>query len=133
MPTVPDNVLTPQDDVLVVDESQLLVPPAPSALSARPPSPEAPPGVLSVQQLQQLAEALAQAAPAGFLAAVDAVQLMLRMASQGEIVLDVLASKAYSRACRRAPPSFGCITVLHHLEPSMLMHQSARSPVAHPN
>jgi hypothetical protein len=42
--------------------------------------------VLSVQQLQQLAEALAQAAPAGFLAAADAVELMLRMASQGETV-----------------------------------------------
>ncbi|WIA32871.1 hypothetical protein OEZ86_006045 [Tetradesmus obliquus] len=34
-------------------------------------------------QLQQLAEALGQAAPAGFLATADAVELMLRMASQG--------------------------------------------------
>jgi hypothetical protein len=79
-----------QDDLLVVDESQLLVPPPPSAPHARPPSPAAPPGVLSVQQLQQLAEALAQAAPAGFLAAADAVELMLRMASQGEAMSALL-------------------------------------------
>jgi hypothetical protein len=68
----------------VVDETQLLVPPPPAAPPVRPASPAAPPGVLSVQQLQQLAEALSQAAPSGFLAAADAVELMLRMASQGE-------------------------------------------------
>lgn len=85
----------------MVDESQLLVPTPPAAPPVRPPSPAAPPGVLSVQQLQQLAEALGKAAPAGFLATADAVELMLRMASQGTGCFGVrLALPTRSAVCR---------------------------------
>eukprot|EP00775_Hariotina_reticulata_P002553 gene2553-2855_t len=72
-----------EDDLLVVDESKLLLPAPITPPTPRPPSPALPPGVLSVQQLQQLATALAAAAPGGFLVVDDAAQLMLRMCNHG--------------------------------------------------
>lgn len=73
-----------QDELLIVDESQLLIPPTPVEPPPRPASPALPPGVLSVLQLQQLAAALQQTAAGGFLPLADAVEVMLKMASQGE-------------------------------------------------
>jgi hypothetical protein len=76
-------LLWQQDDLLVVDESKLLLPAPAKPPAPRPPSPALPPGVLSVGQLQQLAVALAAAAPGGFLMIDEAAQLMLRMCNLG--------------------------------------------------
>lgn len=78
-------VVSAQDEFLVVDESQLLVPPVPVAPAPRAASPAPPPGVLTVAQLQQLAAALQQAASGGFIALADAVDLMMKMANQGKL------------------------------------------------
>ncbi|KAF8067189.1 SPEF2 [Scenedesmus sp. PABB004] len=72
-----------EDDCLVIDEGQLLLPPPPAPPPRRPPSPPEPPGVLALGQLAALADALAAAAPGGFLAVAEAAELLLRGAAQG--------------------------------------------------
>lgn len=73
-----------QDEFLVVDDTQQLVPPPAEQPPPRPVSPALPPGVLSVDQLCSAVAAMQSAQhPAGFLAVQTAVELMLGLASQG--------------------------------------------------
>ena len=79
-----------QDELLVVDSTQQLVPAPADQPPPRPASPPPPPGVLSMDQLAATAAAMQSAQhPAGFLAVQAAADLMLSLASQGQLRVHV--------------------------------------------
>lgn len=82
------STLLLQDELLVVDSTQQLVPAPVDQPPPRPASPPPPPGVLSMEQLAATAAAMQSAQhPAGFLAVQAATDLMLNLASQGQLGL----------------------------------------------